>query len=262
MEQQRQARESEIYFEQLRPGHEICLRTYNPIKRLIYEFARGMQNIVYAIGDVRSKECVIVDACWDADGIMKRISTDGMVPVACIVTHNHFDHVGGKPPPPFKAHGITVQGIKTILAKHPAIKVYVHRDDVDAFQNDSRIESDRIIPSEDGTELTIGTRLKIRFIHTPGHTPGAQCLLVNETRLITGDTLFAGSCGRMDLPGGSPIQMYHTLQSILATMPPETAIYPGHSYGNSRVSTIGREIKYGVLRPISLEGWLQRLQPS
>lgn len=219
-----------------------------------------MQNIVYVIGDMRSKECVVVDACWDADGIIAKIGHDGMIPIACILTHNHFDHVGGKPPPPFKSYGISVQGVKTILTKYPLIKVYVHRADSDAFQTDSGIEPSRIIASDSDTELVFGEgRLQIKFIHTPGHTPGAQCLLVNGNRLITGDTLFAGSCGRMDLPGGNPVEMHHSLHNILAAMPSATVVYPGHSYGNFRLTTISREKRLGVLQPISLEGWLQKL---
>ena len=188
------------------------------------------------------------------------VEKDRMRPVACIVTHNHFDHVGGEHPPPVRWPGITVQGVKTILAKFPNIKVYVHRDDADSFQTDSTVDPGRIIASAEGMELSLGEgRVKIKFLHTPGHTPGAQCLQINETRLLTGDTLFANSCGRMDLPGGCPIAMYHTLQSQLAQMPPTTVVYPGHSYGNFVVTTIDRERRVGVLQPKSLQEWLHRL---
>lgn len=249
-----------MYFRQLRPGREICLGTYNPIKKIIYEVARGMQNIVYLIGDTQSRECLVVDACWDADGILECIKRDGMQLIGCIVTHNHFDHVGGKPPPPFRSYGIHVQGIKTILSKASNIPVYINANDADAFQNDSGVDPSRIRPTTDGTEMAIGNeKIKLKFIHTPGHTPGSQCLLINGTSLLTGDTLFPNSCGRMDLPGGCATAMFSSLQNILANLDPSIVIYPGHSYGNFLLTTIQREREKGVLRPITIEEWLAKL---
>ena len=86
--------------------------------------------------------------------------------------------------------------------------------------------------------LPVG-RLTIRFLHTPGHTPGSQCFLVDD-RLISGDTLFIGSCGRIDLPGSDPSEMYYSLTQRLAALPDDTVLLPGHNYGGE-ASTIGRE---------------------
>lgn len=261
IEQGREAKEGDLYFRQLLPGRDICLRTFNPIKKIVYEFARGMQNVVYVVGDLRSKQCVIVDPCWDADGIVGEVERDQMTPVALIVTHNHFDHVGGKPPPPFRSYGITVQGVKTILGKYKDIRVYINQEDADAFQVETGIDPERIKATADGEEFSLGEggRIGLRFIHTPGHTPGAQCVQVGDGRLLTGDTLFANSCGRMDLPGGCPTTMYHTLQGKLRNFRDGTVVYPGHSYGNVFLTTIEREKRLGVLQEVTLKEWLQKL---
>lgn len=99
----------------------------------------------------------------------------------------------------------------------------------------------------------------MKFLHTPGHTPGSQCILINGKMLLTGDTLFPNSCGRMDLPGGCPIAMFETLQNRLANLTPSITIYPGHSYGNHLVTSISREKSLGVLYKTTLQEWLQKL---
>lgn len=239
---------SRLILASLCPGREICLGTLNPIKKLIFEFARGMQNIIYIVGDRRSKECLLVDVCWDAEGVMAEMERRGLYPVGCIVTHNHFDHYGGKPPPPFGSFGISVQGVKTVLSKYPTIPVYIHQADADAFQTESTIDPARIRTTTDNQTFWLGGNeegIKLRFIHTPGHTPGAQCVMIDERRLLTGDTLFVGSSGRMDLPGGCPVIMFNTLQNILAVLPEETRIYPGHSYGGMLMSTVGEGEEIG-----------------
>lgn len=251
-----------MYFRQLLPGRDICQSTFNPIRKIVFQFARGMQNIVYAIGDRASGECMLVDACWDTDGILAVLKRDAMRPVGCIVTHNHFDHVGGRPPPPFRSYGVSVGGVKDILKRFPQIPVYIHKDDADAFQNDSGVDPERIRATDDGTTVQIAGTLTLKFIHTPGHTPGSQCVLVDGGRLLTGDTLFPGSCGRMDLPGGCVRETFETLQRRLgAHLRAETVVYPGHSYSGQLISTIGRERERGLLRSMSLDEWMHKMAP-
>jgi glyoxylase-like metal-dependent hydrolase (beta-lactamase superfamily II) len=96
----------------------------------------------------------------------------------------------------------------------------------------------------------------IKLLHTPGHTPGSQCFLV-ESRLVSGDTLFIGGCGRVDLPGGDAEQMYHSLTQVLGRLPGETRLYPGHDYSDKPVSTIADELRDNYyLRIGSLEDWM------
>jgi glyoxylase-like metal-dependent hydrolase (beta-lactamase superfamily II) len=92
---------------------------------------------------------------------------------------------------------------------------------------------------ESGDEIAVGAQ-RIRLLHTPGHTPGSQCFLVGDS-LISGDTLFIGGCGRVDLPGSDPAQMYDSLVNKLRALPDDTVLYPGHDYAERPTSTIGQE---------------------
>jgi glyoxylase-like metal-dependent hydrolase (beta-lactamase superfamily II) len=103
--------------------------------------------------------------------------------------------------------------------------------------------------------------LQIRLLHTPGHTPGSQCFLVEERgqpgRLVSGDTLFLGSCGRVDLPGSDPEAMYHSLNGTLEALPDDTLVYPGHLYSSEPSATLGEQKRANpYLRVASLEHFL------
>jgi glyoxylase-like metal-dependent hydrolase (beta-lactamase superfamily II) len=124
-------------------------------------------------------------------------------------------------------------------------------DDKFFSQQDAREESSKEfglplsepvdIKLQDGNVLEVGT-LEIRVIHTPGHTPGSVCFLVNGN-LFTGDTLFVGAVGRTDLTGASLDTLLDSLERKLLPLPPETIVWPGHDYGETPTSTIGREMK-------------------
>jgi glyoxylase-like metal-dependent hydrolase (beta-lactamase superfamily II) len=96
-----------------------------------------------------------------------------------------------------------------------------------------------LVAVEGGDDVQIG-QLKVTFLHTPGHTPGSQCFLVGNA-LVSGDTLFIGSCGRVDLPGSNPEDMYRSLTQVVAALPDQTILYPGHNYADRPRSTIGDE---------------------
>ena len=103
--------------------------------------------------------------------------------------------------------------------------------------------------------------IRVRTLHTPGHTPGSQCFLVEENgapaRLISGDTLFLGSCGRVDLPGSDPEAMYHSLNTTLKALPDETLLYPGHLYSAEPSDTLGEQKRSNpFLRVTSLDQFL------
>jgi glyoxylase-like metal-dependent hydrolase (beta-lactamase superfamily II) len=89
-------------------------------------------------------------------------------------------------------------------------------------------------------------QLKVKFLHTPGHTPGSQCFLVGNA-VVSGDTLFIGSCGRVDLPGSNPEDMWRSLTQVLAALPDETLLYPGHNYADRPRSTIGDEKRTNMM---------------
>jgi len=186
-----------------------------------------MQNFVYLIGDLASRECVVVDPAWEIDGIADLAAKDDMRLTGALVTHTHQDHVGGH------LFGHDIPGVEELLAKHP-MKVYVHQDEREFLKG---FGSD-VVAVRGGTTLQVG-QVPLTFIHTPGHTPGSQCFLVDGC-LISGDTLFIRSCGRTDLPGSDPQEMYTSLTQRLGALPEETVVLPGHNYGGSR-TTIGAE---------------------
>ncbi len=207
-----------------------------------------MQNFVYLVGDPVTRECVVVDPAWEIDTIVETASADGYTIKGALVTHTHQDHVGGS----LEDWGMPgrIPGVEELLSLGPA-KVYVHkaeREFLKGFGSD-------LVKVDNHDTLQIG-RLTLTFLHTPGHTPGSQCFLV-DGRLVSGDTLFIGSCGRTDLPGSDPGEMYYSLTQRLGALPDETILLPGHNYGGES-STIGREKRQNpFLRFTSLGDFLR-----
>ena len=190
-----------------------------------------MQNFVYLVGDPVARECVVVDPAWEIDTIVDTAWADGMRLTGALVTHTHQDHVGGS----LASWGMPgrIPGVEELLARVP-LKVYVHKAEREFLPG---LGSD-LVQVDNHDTLSIG-RLALTFLHTPGHTPGSQCFLV-DGRLVSGDTLFIGSCGRTDLPGSDPKEMYYSLTQRLAALPDDTLLFPGHNYGGPS-STIGDE---------------------
>jgi glyoxylase-like metal-dependent hydrolase (beta-lactamase superfamily II) len=178
-----------------------------------------MQNFIYLIGDPERREAVVVDPGWEVPRILRTLDQDGYRLAGALVTHHHFDHVGG---------------LSELLATQD-IPIYVHERDAPLLE----VARSSLKPVRGGEMLHVG-RLPITLIHTPGHTPGSQCLLVNG-RLLSGDTLFIGSCGRCDLPGGDPATLYHSLAKTLHPLDDETILCPGHNYADVPTRRLGEE---------------------
>ncbi len=179
-----------------------------------------MENFVYLIGDQDKRECVMVDPAWEVDRVLRLAAQDGMRVVGGLVTHTHFDHVNG---------------VEELIAKTGS-KVYVNKAEAE-FLKGMKSHLEKV---DSGHKLQVGN-LEITFLHTPGHTPGSQCFLVNN-RLVSGDTLFINACGRCDLPGGNAEQMYESLQR-LAKLGEGVILLPGHNYAAEPTSTLGNELK-------------------
>ncbi|KAI9597026.1 hypothetical protein BDF19DRAFT_435582 [Syncephalis fuscata] len=250
--------ESGLFTLQLLAGRDYAvIKSLRPIQNKIFEFAGVMRNFIYLIADRDTRDCVIVDACWDVPGLLDIIKRENLNLVGSIVTHHHFDHVGGTPPPPFDQFRIRVSGLATVLKKRPTATAYVHPLDVpDLVPANPSLSLARIRPTPDGYVLKLGRRTTIQFLHTPGHTPGSQCLLVNGRRLFTGDTLFLGCCGRLDLPGGSPEAMWRSLRR-LASLDDHLVVYPGHEYGGEW-STLQEEKMAGALKDCTFAEWMRQ----
>lgn len=178
-------------------------------------------------------DCWIVDPGGDADDLIAFLAEHDLTPALVALTHAHFDHIGAVP---------------ALVAKWPNLPVHVGPGDAVMFGNPlNQWEPDYSCvakPATLVTDLTEGATLTAggltaTVLATPGHTPGGVCLHFQDAALLlAGDTLFAGSCGRTDFPGGSPKQMQASLRR-LATLPPETVVVAGH--GGS--TTIGREVE-------------------
>lgn len=179
-----------------------------------------MGNFVYLLGDKKKKECGMVDPAWDVDAVLKEAEKDGMKVVAGILTHTHFDHSNG------------VEG----LIQKTGVKIYVHENEAKYLKE----FKDHLVETKEGFKLQIGD-LEMSLLHTPGHTEGAQCILAGD-RLITGDTLFVGACGRCDLPGGDEKKILQSLKR-LASLDGSLLVFPGHAYGDTDSSTIDHEKK-------------------
>ena len=190
-----------------------------------------MQNFVYLVGDPVTRQCVVVDPAWEIDTIVETVAADDMTLIGALVTHTHQDHVGGS----LESWGMPgrIPGVEELLSQ-VATKVYVHKAEREFLPG---LGSD-LVRVDNHDTLEVG-RLRLTFLHTPGHTPGSQCFLV-DGRLVSGDTLFIGSCGRTDLPGSDPSEMYYSLTQRLGALPEETILFPGHNYGGAS-STIGNE---------------------
>ena len=225
---------------QLLSGRDFCVSSWSPINALVFNYGRMLQNFVYAIGCRVTKQCYLVDACWDLDAILSCVKAEGYQVVGAIVTHYHFDHVGGKPPKPFDQYPVKVDGVASLLRRMPQIKAYIHEADIKGvLESNPDINMNQVEPTSDGFELTFGRSIHIKFIHTPGHTPGSQCLLVNKMRLFSGDTLFIDHIGRLDFPDSDVQTMFHSMQK-LRNLNDGLMVYPGHNYGGS-FTVLGRE---------------------
>lgn len=181
-----------------------------------------MNNFVCLFGAEAGTEVAVVDPAWDVDAILTAAETDGKRLAAVFLTHHHPDHINGLPE----------------LLRQLDLPVYVQRAEVD-FADNLRPFASALRPVSPGELVQVGP-LVVTCLHTPGHTPGSQCLHCGGA-LFTGDTLFVNACGRCDLPGGDPGKLHQSLHRGLAALPDETVVYPGHDYGDVPVSTLGRE---------------------
>lgn len=219
------------------------------------DFAQGdplalaMRNFAYAVGDRDAKDVVLVDPAYHPVELATLIEGDGFRVVGVVATHYHADHVGGQ----LGSTGY-VAGLVELLAWRD-LPVHVHHDEADWITRSTGIGPDQLVTHHGGDELRVGD-VTISFIHTPGHTPGSQCLLVGDS-LLSGDTLFLDGCGRTDLPGGSAPDMYETLTHRLSALPSATRVLPGHLY-SAESSLAWGEVRERnpVLGAESRESWL------
>ncbi len=212
-----------------------------------------MANFAYLVGSQSTREAMLVDPAWSVDALLDQAETDGLNVVGALVTHYHQDHVGGR------IMGFDIEGVARLLERHP-VPIYVNEHEGDGMRTITGASESDLVRKAGGDSLSLG-EVRIRLLHTPGHTPGSQCFLVEERgqpgRLISGDTLFLGSCGRVDLPGSDPEAMYRSLNGTLKALPDETILYPGHLYSAEASGSLGEQKQTNpFLRVASLEQFL------
>jgi hydroxyacylglutathione hydrolase len=212
--------------------------------------AAQMANFVYLIGDEQTRECMVVDPAWDVSGILDEVDRQELRLNGALVTHYHPDHIGGH------ILGHQIAGLAELQALRP-VKVYVNEMEASGVRLVTGLSENDLQKVKGGDLIYVG-KTAITFLHTPGHTPGSQCFLIGSA-LVSGDTLFIGGCGRVDLPGGNSEQLYYSLTQVLGKLPDTTELYPGHNYAARPVSTIGSEKQENFfMRVNSLAEW-QRL---
>lgn len=228
-----------LYFKQLLAGRDYAHT--DPV-------ARQMVNFVYLIGDRQSREVVLVDPAYAIDDLIDVAARDDMKITGVLATHYHPDHIGGD----LFGHG--VEGVKELLERCP-VKVHAQRAEVPWIKRMTGCSDSDIAAHDSGDVVAVGD-MRIQLIHTPGHTPGSQCFLV-ENRLVAGDTLFLQGCGRTDLPGGDPREMYQSLTQRLAKVPDDALLFPGHLYSDSASSTMAQTRRGNfVYKPKTEAEWM------
>jgi hydroxyacylglutathione hydrolase len=187
-------------------------------------------NFTYIIADEETREAAVVDSSYNADEIIRTIKTQKLQLKYIINTHRHSDHTAGN----------------TELQSIFGAKIVAHKQ--------SKMHSDLSV--DENEILTVG-KISVKIIYTPGHTDDSICLLVDDQKLFTGDTLFVGECGRTDFPGGNTKNMYESLNR-LQKLNDNIEVYPGHDYGLKPSSTIGAEKKSNyTLQPRSLKEFIE-----
>ncbi len=228
-----------LYFRQLLSGRDFAVGD---------RLAEQMVNFVYLIGDRATGEAVVVDPTYAVAELKGLVEKDGLRLVGALATHYHPDHIGGD------LFGTELQGIRELLELQ-GMKVHVQRDETEWVKRMTGVSDSDLAVHDSGDVVTVGS-IPIRLLHTPGHTPGSQCFLV-EGKLVAGDTLFLQGCGRTDFPGGDARQLYLSLTQRLAEVPDSTVLYPGHLYAPQSSAPMGetRRTNY-VFKPKSEEEWL------
>ena len=228
-----------LYFKQLLSGRDFGNSD---------NLAKQMVNFVYLIGDRETGESVIVDPAYDIAALLEVLEEDGMRCSGVLATHYHPDHVGGS------MMGYDIVGVKELL-EQVSVPIHAQKEEAEFITKVTGLESKDVMEHSSGDIVNVG-EIKIELIHTPGHTPGSQCFLV-ENRLVAGDTLFLEGCGRTDLPGGDPAALYDSLHNRLSKVPDEATLFPGHLYSPEPSAQMGhtRQQNY-VFLPRTEEQWL------
>ncbi|MGB8208928.1 MAG: MBL fold metallo-hydrolase [Mycobacterium sp.] len=226
-----------LYFRQLLSGRDFAKGD---------GIATQMRNFAYLIGDRQTGDCLVVDPAYAAGDLVDALQADGMHLTGVLVTHHHPDHVGGS------MMGFELKGLAELMER-VSVPVHVNSEEALFVSRITGISMGDLTQHENGDKVSVGD-IDIELLHTPGHTPGSQCFLL-DGRLVAGDTLFLEGCGRTDFPGGDSDEMFRSLQK-LARLPGDPTVFPGHWYSLEPSASLS-EVKRSnyVYRVSDLDQW-------
>jgi glyoxylase-like metal-dependent hydrolase (beta-lactamase superfamily II) len=226
-----------LYFRQLLSGRDFAAGD---------AIATQMRNFAYLIGDRETKECVVVDPAYAAGDLVDALEADGMTLSGVLVTHHHPDHIGGS------MMGFELKGLAELLER-VSVPVHVNTHEAEWVSRITGIPRTDLTAHEHGDKVAVGA-IDIELLHTPGHTPGSQCFLL-DGRLVAGDTLFLDGCGRTDFPGGNVDEMFRSLQQ-LSKLSGDPTVFPGHWYSAEPSAPLEnvKQTNY-VYRASNLDQW-------
>jgi len=226
-----------LYFRQLLSGRDFAADDV---------IAQQMRNFAYLIGDRETGDAVMVDPAYAAGDLLDTLEADGMALSGVLVTHHHPDHVGGS------MMGFELKGLAELLER-VSVPVHVNTHEAQWVSRVTGIPMSDLTTHEHGDRVDVGA-IDIELLHTPGHTPGSQCFLL-DGRLVAGDTLFLDGCGRTDFPGGDVDEMFRSLQQ-LATLTGNPTVFPGHWYSTQPSASLAevKDTNY-VYKVSELDQW-------
>jgi len=173
----------------------------------------NMQNFTYVVEDDDTSEGIVIDPSWDLEKVQEIITRKNIEIKYIVNTHHHFDHTLGN------------QG----MVDFTGAQIVQHEN--------SELQKD--IAVKDNDVIKFGNS-ELKVLHTPGHSKDSICL-IGDGKIFSGDTLFVGTCGRVDLPGGSARELFHSFFDVLYGLDDNLVLYSGHNYGLTSISTIGNE---------------------
>lgn len=173
------------------------------------------KNFSYVLGDRETKQAVIFDPAWEVNALYSRLTDNDFRLRYIVNTHAHFDHIEGN----------------TMLKDMTGAQIIMYESSL----------AKKDLGVADNSEIKVGSEVLLKFIHTPGHSPESMCIQINDFALVTGDTLFIGECGRVDLPGGDASALYDSFEK-LRRLDHGLIVYPGHNYGQTLNSSLGEQI--------------------